>query len=175
MMDPDKVSVTQNVEGCHHKIVGGNIIHGDAYITVQGDSLGGVGALGKETNINTESAPSTSSGILDPDVEKILVKLNLTTLSSVFVDEELTMADLTKFNEDHLKQIGIQKMKDRIAILEEVKTWDLWNTDISPVKGVQVMATVMANVLKQLGSKKDNRNDPEAMTLRDELVEIIRN
>ena len=112
---------------------------------------------------------------MDPDVEKILVKLNLTTLSSAFVDEELTMADLTKFNEDHLKQIGIQKMKDRIAILEEVKTWDLWNTDISPVKGVQVMATVMANVLKQLGSKKDNRNDPEAMTLRDELVEIIRN
>ena len=83
---------------------------------VQGDNLGGVGALGKETNINTESVPATSSGILDPDVEKMLVKLNLTELSSVFVDEELTMADLTKFNEDHLKQIGIQKMKDRIAI-----------------------------------------------------------
>ena len=34
MMDPDKVSVTQNVHGYHRKIVGGNIIHGDAYITV---------------------------------------------------------------------------------------------------------------------------------------------
>ena len=40
MMDPDKVSVTQNVDGYHHKIVGGNIIHGDAYFTVQGDNLG---------------------------------------------------------------------------------------------------------------------------------------
>ena len=84
-MDPDKVSVTQKVDSYHHKIVGGNIIHGDAYFTVQGDNLGGVGALSKETNINTESAPSTSSGILDPDVEKMLVKLNLTGLSSVLL------------------------------------------------------------------------------------------
>ena len=39
-MDPEKekASVVQNVDGERHKVVGGNIIHGDAHFHIHGDT-----------------------------------------------------------------------------------------------------------------------------------------
>ena len=109
-MNPEKSSVVQNVDGEHLKVVGGNIIHGDAHFHIHGDS---------SKNVN-KAEKVTSAGPLDPRVEAMLTKLNLMSLKTIFIEEELTMSDLAKLSKDDLKEIGVQKMKDRNAIIEEV-------------------------------------------------------
>ena len=37
-MAQEKPSVVQNIDGEHHKVVGGNIIHGDAHFHIHGDT-----------------------------------------------------------------------------------------------------------------------------------------
>ena len=112
-MDPhkEKATVFQNIAGEHHKVVGGNIINGDAHITILGDT----------TSSKKEEEKSYSAGSLDPEVEQMLTKLNLMSLKSIFVDEDLTMSDLAKLSKDDLKEIGISKVKQRVAIYEEVR------------------------------------------------------
>ena len=111
-MDPhkEKATVVQNIAGEHHKVVGGNIINGDAHITILGDT----------TSSKKEEEKSYSAGSLDPEVEQMLTKLNLMSLKSIFVDEDLTMSDLAKLSKDDLKDIGVLKMKHRLAIIDEV-------------------------------------------------------
>ena len=64
-MDPEKSSVIQNVDGEHHKVVGGNIIHGDAHFHIHGDTT----SKNETEKVNTN--PS-SAGSLDPEVEAML-------------------------------------------------------------------------------------------------------
>ena len=48
---------------------------------------------------------------LDPEVEAMLTKLNLSSLKTIFVQEELTISDLAKITNDQLSKIGVQKIK----------------------------------------------------------------
>ena len=63
-MDPEKSSVVQNVAGEHHKVVGGNIIHGDAHFHIHGDTT--------SSKKDGKAEKVTSAGRLDPEVEVIL-------------------------------------------------------------------------------------------------------
>ena len=62
-----------------------------------------------------------SEAVLDPEVEQMLTKLNLMSLKAIFVKEELTMTDLVKLSKDDLKDIGIEKFKQRTAIYQEAE------------------------------------------------------
>ena len=124
--EKEKPSAVQNVAGEHHKVVGGNIFYGDAHFHIHGDTT----SKKEEQEVNperVESGPvrvspgSPSAGSLDPEVEQMLNNLSLMSLKTIFVEEELSMSDLARFTDDHLKKIGVQKMKHRIAILDEVK------------------------------------------------------
>ena len=101
-MDPElvKTSVVKNIDGEHHKVVGGNIIHGDAHFHIHGD-----------TNSKRDKEPSYTAGPLDPEVEAMLTKLNLLSLKTIFIEEELTISDLAKITNDQLSKIGVQKIK----------------------------------------------------------------
>ena len=123
-MDPEKekLSVVQNIAGEHHKVVGGNIIYGDAHIHIHSETSSKTEA--EKINPEPKEAdpilvPNFPSA-LDPEVEAMLTKLNLMSLKTIFIEEELTMSDLAKLSKDDLKEIGVQKMKDRNAIIEEV-------------------------------------------------------
>ena len=124
-MDPEKekLSVVQNIAGEHHKVVGGNIIYGDAHIHIHSETSSKTEA--EKINPEPKEAdpilvPNFPSA-LDPEVEAMLTKLNLMSLKSIFVEEDLTMSDLSKLSKDDLKDIGVLKMKHRIAIVNEVK------------------------------------------------------
>ena len=112
-MDPEieKASVAQNVAGEHHKVIGGNTFYGDAHIHIHGD-----------TTIKTEEEKLDSAGPLDPEVGQMLIKLNLMSLKTIFIEEELTMSDLAKITDDQLSKIGVQKIKHRLVIMDEVKS-----------------------------------------------------
>ena len=100
-MDPEKEkpSAVQNVAGEHHKVVGGNIIHGDAHFHIHGDTT--------SSKKDGKAEKVTSAGPLDSEVETMLTKLNLMSLKTIFIEEELTMSDLAKLSKDDLKDIGI--------------------------------------------------------------------
>ena len=59
--------------------------------------------------------------LLDPQVSKMLRKLNLQDLSNIFMDEDLSMTDLAEMNTQDLKEIGISSHKRRKSIINEVK------------------------------------------------------
>ena len=126
-MEPEKekASVVQNIDGEHHKVVGGNIIYGDAHIHIHSETSSKIEA--EKINPEPDEAgpilvPDFSDfpSALDPEVEVMLTKLNLMSLKSIFVDEDLTMSDLAKLSKDDLKDIGVLKMKHRLAIIDEV-------------------------------------------------------
>ena len=52
----------------------------------------------------------------------MLTKLNLMSLKTIFIEEELTMSDLAKITDDQLSKIGVQKIKHRLVIIDEVKS-----------------------------------------------------
>ena len=108
--EKEKASVVQNIAGEHHKVVGGNTFYGDAHITIHGDT----------TTSKKEEEKPNFAGPLDPEVEQMLTKLNLMSLKNIFIEEELTISDLTKITNDQLMKIGVQKIKHRLAITEEV-------------------------------------------------------
>ena len=97
-MDPEKEkpSAVQNVAGKHHKVVGGNIFYGPANIHIHGD-----------TTSKKEEENSPSGGPLDSRVEAMLTKLNLMSLKTIFIEEELTMPDLARFTRAQLSTLGI--------------------------------------------------------------------
>ena len=72
----------QNVAGEHHKVVGGNIIHGVAHFHIHGDTT--------SSKRDGKAEKVTSAGSLDPEVEAMLTKLNLMSLKSIFVEEDLS-------------------------------------------------------------------------------------
>ena len=106
-------SIVQNIGGDQNRVVGGNIIHGDAHIHLHGDTHQHQAPGGQEM--------VESSSILDPRVEDMLTSLNLMCLQHIFREEELTMKDLSKMTRDDLERIGIKKIKHRISIMEEVQ------------------------------------------------------
>ena len=110
-------SVQQNISGENHRVVGGNIIHGDATFNIQSSGE-------EKTKHKPAAATASSMGKLDSEVEKILTKHDLMCLKQVFADEELDMEDLAEFNEEDLTKIGIKKWKHRKIIMNEVKTWN---------------------------------------------------
>ena len=112
-MEPEKVSVELNVEGENNKVVGGNIIHGDAHFHIHGDTT--------SSKKDGKAEKVTSARSLDPEVEVMLTKLNLMSLKTIFIEEELTMSDLAKITDDQLSKIGVRKIKHRLAIIDEVK------------------------------------------------------
>ena len=124
-MDPEKekLSVVQNIAGEHHKVVGGNIIYGDAHIHIHSETSSKTGA--EKINPEPDEAGSILvpdfSSALDPGVEQLLTKLNLLSLKTIFVEEELTISDLAKITDDQLSKIGVQKIKHRFHIMDEVK------------------------------------------------------
>ena len=59
--------------------------------------------------------------LLDPQVSKMLRKLNLQDLSNIFINEDLSMTDLAEMNTQDLKEIGISSHKRRKSIINEVK------------------------------------------------------
>ena len=111
-------SVQQNISGENHRVVGGNIIHGDATFNIQ--------SSGEEKTKPKSAAAVTASsmGKLDSEVERMLTKHELMCLKQVFAEEELDMEDLAEFNEEDLTKIGIKKWKHRKIIMNEVKTWN---------------------------------------------------
>ena len=113
-------SIQQNVSGENHRVVGGNIIHGDATFNIQSK---------EEERTKPKPADVTASSVskrklVDSEVWKMLCKLDLVSLKQVFAEEELDMEDLAEFNEEHLTKIGIKKWKHRKIIMNEVKTWN---------------------------------------------------
>ena len=106
-------SIVQNIGGDQNRVVGGNIIHGDAHIHLHGDTHQHQQTGGQEM--------VESSSILDTEVEDMLTSLNLMSLQNIFREEELTMEDLSKMTRDDLKGlIGLKKIKHRISIMEEI-------------------------------------------------------
>ena len=108
-------SIVQNIRGDQNRVVGGNIIHGDAHIHLHGDTHQHQQTGGQEM--------VESSSILDTEVEDMLTSFNLMCLQNIFREEELTMEDLSKMTRDDLERIGIKKIKHRISIMEEVQRW----------------------------------------------------
>ena len=113
-MELEKVSVELNVEGENNKVVGGNIIHGDAHFHIHDKET-------EKVNPVPVSPDPPSAGPLDPEVEQLLTKLNLMLLKPIFIEEELTISDLAKLTDDQLSKIGVKKIKHRLAIIEEAK------------------------------------------------------
>ena len=106
-------SIVQNIGGDQNRVVGGNIIHGDAHIHLHGDTHQHQQTGGQEM--------VESSSILDTEVEDMLASFNLMSLQNIFREEELTMEDLSKMTRDDLKGlIGLKKIKHRISIMEEI-------------------------------------------------------
>ena len=99
-MDPEKEkpSAVQNVAGEHHKVVGGNIFYGDAHFHIHGD-----------TTSKRDKDASNTAGPLDPEVEAMLTKLNLLSLKTIFVEEELTISDLAMITESVENNINREK------------------------------------------------------------------
>ena len=120
-MDPEKEKAFRelNVHGENHKVVGGNIIHGDAHFHIHDNPISK-----KETekvNPVPVSPDPPSAGPLDPEVEQLLTKLNLMLLKPIFIEEELTLSDVAKLTDDQLRKIGVLKIKHGLAIIEEAK------------------------------------------------------
>ena len=86
-------SIVQNIGGDQNRVVGGNIIHGDAHIHLHGDTHQHQPPAGQER--------VESSSFLDPRVEDMLVSLKMTR--------------------DDLEIVGIKKIEHRIAIMEGVQ------------------------------------------------------
>ena len=106
-------SIVQNIGGDQNRVVGGNIIHGDAHIHLHGDTHQHQAPGGQEM--------VESSSILDTEVEDMLASFNLMSLQNIFREEELTMEDLSKMTRDDLKGlIGLKKIKHRISIMEQI-------------------------------------------------------
>ena len=76
-------SVQQNISGVNHRVVGGNIIHGDATFNIQ--------SSGEEKTKPKSAAAVTASsmGKLDSEVEKMLTKHDLMCLKQVFARDML--------------------------------------------------------------------------------------
>ena len=110
-------SVQQNISGENHRVVGGNIIHGDATFNIQSSEE-------ERTKPKPATVTASSAGKLDSEVEKMLTKHELMCLRQVFAEEELDMEDLAEFSEEDLRKIGIQKWKHRKIIMNEVKIWN---------------------------------------------------
>ena len=58
---------------------------------------------------------------LDKEVLSFLTRLNLTELSPIFQEEEFSIEDLMKLNNEEMKDIGVVKLKHRRLILEEIQ------------------------------------------------------
>ena len=71
---------------------------------------------------DTVGSSVTSEGLHeDEEVASMLESLQLDNLRPIFAEEELHMSDIAKLTKEDLKDIGIKKLKDRIAILDEAK------------------------------------------------------
>ena len=105
-------SVQQNISGENHRVVGGNIIHGDATFNIQSSEE-------ERTKPKPATATASSVGKLDSEVEKMLTKHELMCLKQVFAEEELDMEDLAEFSEEDLRKIGIQKWKHRKILINQ--------------------------------------------------------
>ena len=114
-MDPKLPFLVQNIDGQQHSIVVGNTFNGVAHIHIHSDN----GDRGREAG--DSAGPSSADNVLDTEVEDMLAKLNLISLRARFEEEELTLPSLAKLTSDNLKEIGVEKIKDRKAIMEEVK------------------------------------------------------
>ena len=58
---------------------------------------------------------------LDPEVLSFLNKIKLAKFAPIFQKEELSMNDVLKMSKDDLKEIGIDKFKDRKLIFDEIE------------------------------------------------------
>ena len=58
---------------------------------------------------------------LDPEVLSFLDKIKLAKFAPIFRKEELSMNDVLKLSKDDLKEIGIDKFKDRKLIFDEIE------------------------------------------------------
>ena len=59
---------------------------------------------------------------LDVTVSLMLETLSLETLKPIFAEEDLTIEDISKLSRAELREIGIKRLKDRIAILHEAES-----------------------------------------------------
>ena len=57
---------------------------------------------------------------IDPEVLSVLRNLNLTELSGIFKREQLTVEDILDMNNHELQLIGVEKHKQRKAILQVI-------------------------------------------------------
>ena len=68
----------------------------------------------KKVNESPETTPN--------EIESFLRDLNLTELIGIFQREQLTMEDILEMNNNELQSIGVEKHKQRKAILQVCNT-----------------------------------------------------
>ena len=68
----------------------------------------------KKVNESPETTPN--------EIESFLRDLNLTELIGIFQREQLTMEDILEMNNNELQLIGVEKHKQRKAILQVLNT-----------------------------------------------------
>ena len=107
-----------------------------------------------------------SGAVLDPEVEQMLTKLNLMSLKTIFVKEELTMTDLAKLSKDDLKDIGISKVKQRVAIYEEVREMEKRNQmkSLKTTEETEPRSRDTRYAFKNVGEKTDIRSTTMSTT-----------
>ena len=71
---------------------------------------------------------------LDKEVLSFLSRINLTELTYVFQREELLMKDVLKLDKEDLKEMGVDKLKDRKLILEEIERLKSSSTSLPRVE-----------------------------------------
>ena len=62
------------------------------------------------------------------DVTTFLAHLNLSELNEIFKNEELDMDDLVNLNNEDLKVIGVNKLKQRKLIMQEIQKLGKWSS-----------------------------------------------
>ena len=70
-----------------------------------------------------ETSETTSNEVTarpELSIDEFLQKIDLSTLADIFKEEEVTMDILKTFNDDHLKNIGIDKYGPRKKILNSI-------------------------------------------------------
>ena len=78
-----------------------------------------IGPMETKLKLENESLGATPIEI-DPEVMSFLRNLNLTELSGIFKREQLTVEDILDMNNQDLQLIGVEKHKQRKAILQVI-------------------------------------------------------
>ena len=82
---------------------------------------------------DTIGSSVTSEGLHeDEEVASMLESLQLDNLRPIFAEEELLIRDIARLTKEDLKDIGIKKLKVRIAILDEAKRRIDGKSDVTP-------------------------------------------